>query len=461
MKKHQPLHLQYERKNSGAGGLDVSEAVLQVKTLVESMGRGFEEYKATNDALIKAKADGKVLGDFEAKLAKIDTDLSDLGEAKSAIEAALAKLNRPNLGGGNGDGKDTFEREVKSFNEMRRAGRVQGADKADATPEEYAQYKHAFWEYQRKGNIDWLEAVDRKAMSVGTDADGGYLMPAPTVGRIVQKVYELSPIRQIANVMSISGDALEGVNDLDEASYGWVGETATRSDTNTPQVGKYRIEAHEMYAQPKATQKLLDDAAVDIEAWLQGKVANRMARAEANAFVVGDGVGKPRGFTGYSTAATGDATRTWGTMEHIATGVSGDFAASSPADILFDLLMAFKPEYLQNGRFVTRREIIAKIRKFKESTTNAYMWQPGLQAGQPDRLLGYPIVMAQDMPTLAASSLSLAFGDFNEGYQIVDRIGMRTLRDPYTDKPFIKFYTTRRVGGGVVNFEAIKFVKFI
>jgi HK97 family phage major capsid protein len=337
---------------------------------------------------------------------------------------------------------------------------VQGADKADATPEEYEQYKHAFWEYQRKGNIDWLTVEERKAMSVGTDADGGYLVPAPTVGRIVQKVYDLSPIRQIANVMSISGDALEGVNDLDEADYGWVGETGTRSDTTTPGVGKYRIEAHEMYAQPKATQKLLDDAAVDIEAWLAAKVANKFARAEGGAFITGNGVGKPRGYAAYTTAATGDATRAWGQLEHIKTGANGDFASSNPADVLFDLIAAFKSPYLNQARFVTRREVVAKIRKFKEATTNAYMWQPGLQAGQPDRLLGYPIVMAQDTPTLATDSLSLAFGDFNEGYQIVDRIGMRTLRDPFTDKPYVKFYTTKRTGGGVVNFEAIKFLKF-
>src|SRR5262249_1561510 len=147
-------------------------------------------------------------------------------------------------------------------------------------------------------------------------------------------------------------------------------------------------------------------------------------------------------------------------LEHVKTGANGDFASSSPADVLFDLIQAFKTPYLQQAKWVTRREVIAKIRKLKEATTNAYMWQPGLQAGQPDRLLGYPLTMAQDMPALATDSLSLAFGDFMEGYQIVDRIGMRTLRDPFTDKPYVKFYTTKRTGGGVVNFEAIKFLKF-
>ena len=157
--------------------------------------------------------------------------------------------------------------------------------------------------------------------------------------------------------------------------------------------------------------------------------------------------------------ATADSARTWGQLEHVLSGASADFAASNPADKLFDLVGAFKDQYLQNARWVTRREVMTKVRKFKESTTNAYIWQPGLQQGQPQLLLGFPVTIAQDMPTLAADSLSMAFGDFR-GYQIVDRIGIRTLRDPYTAKPYVKFYTTARVGGGVVDFEAIKFIKF-
>lgn len=427
----------------------------EIKKILDAQGETFEEFKRTNDALMKAKAEGKAVGDLEAKVAQLDTAMSDMTELKTQFDALQAKMSRPAVGAAD-NGAD----ELKSFNQMRRAAAVQGSDKSDASAEDYEAYKGAYWAYQRRGNIDWLAPEERKAMSVGTDADGGYLVPAPTVGRVVEKVYELSPIRQIASVMFISGDALEGVNDLDEAAYGWVGETASRSDTNTPTVGKYRIEAHEMYAIPKATQKLLDDAAVDIEAWLQAKVADKFARAEGAAFISGTGVSQPRGFAAYTTAATADSSRSWGQLEHVKTGVNGDFAASTPADHLFDLIGAFKTAYLQNARWVTRREVITKIRKFKESTTNGYIWQPGLQAGQPDRLLGYPVTMAQDMPTLATDSLSLAFGDFREGYQIVDRIGMRTLRDPYTDKPYVKFYTTRRVGGGVVNFEAIKFIKF-
>ena len=205
---------------------------------------------------------------------------------------------------------------------------------------------------------------------------------------------------------------------------------------------------------------LLDDAAVDIEAWLAAKVANKFGRVEGSAFINGNGVTQPRGFATYTNVATADATRAWGQLEMIKTGVSSDFAATLPGDILFSLIQAMKTAYLANAQWCTTREVIAKIRKFKEATTNAYMWQPGLAKGTPDTLLGYPITMAQDVPALAASSMSMWFGDFAEAYQIVDRMGMRTIRDNLTDKPNVQFYTTKRTGGGVVNFEALKGIQF-
>jgi HK97 family phage major capsid protein len=445
---------QLERKDdSGAGG---GGQVLELKSLVQKIGQAFEEFKKTNDELLKAKADGKAIADIEAKLSKIDKDVSEFTEAKEAIEKLMVKMNRPGFGG-SGDQEEKLAAEVKTFNAYRKSWTTTHV--ADVTTEQYVAYKSAFFNLVRTGNPDRLSDDERKAMMVGSDSDGGYLMPTPTVGRIVQRVFETSPIRQIASVMTISTDALEGINDNDEADAGWVGETGTRNDTDTPQVGKYRIEAAEMYAQPKATQKLLDDAAVDVESWLGTKVADKFTRVENAAFVVGDGVAKPRGFTAYPTAATADATRAWGTLEHIVTGANADFGATTPADKLHDLVGAFKDAYLQNGRWVTRREVMTKVRKFKDGQ-NQYLWQPGLQAGQPQQLLGYPVTIAQDMPALTAGSLSMAFGDFREGYQIVDRIGIRVLRDPYTAKPYVKFYTTKRTGGGVLNYEAIKFLKF-
>jgi HK97 family phage major capsid protein len=432
----------------------------ELKKVLEDQGRTFDEFKKANDALIAAKAEGKAVGELTAKVEAINEQLSKIDEQKAAIEDTLVKLQRSSSLAGAGEKGVDPEIELKSFNLMLRANAKSGAPAAVVEAEHYTAYKSAFMKLLR-GGPNMLNGDEQKALIAGSDPDGGYMLPAAAVGRMVSKVFELSPIRQIASVQSISGPALEGMYDNDESSSGWVGEVAARTDTTTPQVGKYRIEAFEMYAQPKASQTVLDDAATDVEGWLAGKVANRFARKEADAFINGDGLVQPRGFATYATAATADSTRTWGTIEHKATGVSADFAASSPGDILFDLIQAFKPNYLQRASWVTRREVIAKIRKFKEATTNAYMWQPGLQAGQPDKLLGYPIVIAQDIPTLAASSLSMWLGDWSEAYQIVDRMGVRTLRDPFTSKPYVVFYSTMRVGGQVLNFEAIKAIKFI
>lgn len=430
--------------------------IIEVKNLIEKQGQAWEEFKKTNDEIIKAKADGKAVGDLEAKLAKISTDMDQLGEMKSQIEEVMTKLQRPNM---STEAKADIENEVKSFNIMRRANAQTGARVDDIDEKGYTAYKNAFWTLLRKGNLAMLSADEQKSMQAGLDSDGGYLLPAPTVGMIAKKVYELSPIRQIANVMTISTDALEGINDLDEATCGWVAETGTRSDSATPTVGKYRIEAHEMYSMPKVTQKLLDDAAVDVESWLAAKVADKFARTEAAAFITGTGVGQPRGFADYTSAATGDATRAWGTVEHVKTGANGAFHTTQ-ADPLFDLIGAFKTAYLANARWVTRREVITAIRKFKTTTTLEYIWQPGLQAGQADKLLGYPIAIAQDIPTIATGSNSMYFGDFKEAYTVIDRVGIRTLRDPFTAKPYVVFYSTKRVGGGLVNTEAIKAINF-
>lgn len=426
-----------------------------LKKVIEDQGTAFEEFKRVHKQLLEAKADGKSVTDLEAKLERINDAMSDFSQRKAELDAALALATRP---AAEAKAAENVAAETSQFNLHRKSFGGRFID--DVSQEGYGQYKGAFWSFLRKGNLDALSDVERKALVAGTDADGGYLLPPPTVGAIVRKLFEISPMRQFATVQPVSTDALEGMNDLDEASAGWVGELGTRNDTNTPTVGKYRLEAHEMYAMPKASQKLLDDAAVDVEAWLANKVSDKFARVENTAFFSGTGVGQPRGFTTYPTAATADASRAWGTLEHVKTGANGDFAGSSPADPLFDLIAAFKTAKLSGARWLTNRAVVAKIRKFKEATTNAYMWQPGLTAGQPDMLLGFPVSIAQEMPALATGSLSLALGNFRDAYLILDRIGIRTLRDPYTDKPYIKFYSTKRVGGGVVDFEALKFMQF-
>jgi len=443
-----------------------------VTSLIEKLGRTFEEFKATNNAAIEDLRKGKTDPIVTEKLAKIDAELDKLSDIQTsienattiaknaqttAVEAAKVAL-RPGPSGRDPDSDP--EKRSKLFGLHRRAERrARGmADTQDPTTEEYAAYREIFSDLLRKGSQS-LD-LDRKAMQTGVDADGGFLVPPDMSGQMVTRIYDSSPMRQIASVTTISTDRLEGLLDVDVAgSGGWVAETQARPETSTPQIGMWNIPVHEMYANPAATQRMIDDSAIDIEAWLNNKVAERFARDENNAFVVGNGVGKPRGFANYPTSALPDSTRPWGTIEAVKTGVNGAFAASNPSDILFDLMGAFKEGYLSNARWVTRRSAITLIRKFRDGQ-GQYVWIPGLLQGATETLLGFPITKFEDLPALSTFGNSLWFGDFRRGYQIVDRLGIRVLRDPYTNKPFVHFYTTKRVGGDVINTEVIKTITF-
>ena len=433
----------------------------EIKGLIEAQGRAWEEHKTANDALLKAKADGKAVGDIEAKLAKLGEQLDKLADTKSALDALEIKLARPGGLGGDSKSSEALAAEVKNFNLSMRADYQSKGKQSpmDFDPKTYTEYKSAFFKAMAGVSVNHLSGEEQKAMSAGSDPDGGYLLPASTVGMTVTKLFEQSVMRQIATVQTISTGKIEGVVDNNEADAGWVTELGTRSDTSTPQVGRYEIEAFEVYAMPKASQKVIDDAAVDVEAWLASKVADKMGRVEGTAFWTGNGVGRPRGLTSYTTAATSDDTRSWGQFEHIVTGANGAFHTTK-MDALQDLLGAFKDRYLPRAQFVMRREARTALRKMKEATSDRYLWEPSNQIGQPDRLNGYPVRVDQYMPALATGSLSVAFGDFAEAYTIVDRMGIRTLRDPFTAKPYVVFYTTKRTGGGALNFEAVKFLKF-
>lgn len=402
----------------------------ELKQTIEDLGRAWEAFKANNDEQVKAAARGVSASIYEEKAVKLNDRISELQAKLEAGQKALddltSRLERPGTGAAPANNEHT----------------------------------KAYTQWMRRGEAN-LSPEQAKAMSVGSDPDGGYLVPVDMSGRIAAKIFETSNIRAIAQVDSTNSDAVEGLNDNDEVSTGWVSETGTRSETDTPELGKWRIEIHEQYAEPRITQKLLDDAALDVAAWLERKIVDKFGRTENNAFVVGNGVGKPRGFAGgYATVATADSSRAWGTLEHINSGANGDFAASNPSDKLLDIVYSLKEGYRTGARWVMPRAVMLRIRKFKESTTNAYIWQPGLTAGQPALVLGYPTTEADDMPALGTGSLSLAFGNFRVGYQIFDRLGIRTLRDNLTTKGYVKFYTTKRVGGGVVNFEAIKLMRF-
>lgn len=434
--------------------------IKDIATMLEERKKAYDELQKTVTELAAAKADGKAVGDLTAKVETLSKACDQFDEIKTAVEDLQKKANRPQTDGEMKAAADLGE-EVKQFNLMMRADfQAKGrAAPADVDAKAYTEYKNAFFKVMTGTPLDNLSSDERKAMSAGSDPDGGYLLPPSTVGRMVSKLYEQSTMRQLATVQTISTDKLEGIIDNNEADAGWVSELGTRSDTTTPQVGKYEIQAHEMYAMPKASQKILDDAAVNVESWLAGKVADKFARVEGTAFTTGTGVGQPRGLFSYTTAATGDDSRAWGQFEHVVTGANGAFHTTK-ADPLQDLLGAFKDQYLQRATWLMRREVRTAIRKMKEATSDRYLWEPSLQMGQPDRLLGYPARVDQYVPAIATDSLSLAFGDIAEAYTIVDRMGIRTLRDPFTAKPYVVFYSTKRTGGGAVNFEAVKFLKF-
>ncbi|MCA8975801.1 MAG: phage major capsid protein, partial [Planctomycetes bacterium] len=327
-----------------------------------------------------------------------------------------------------------------------------------------AQYKAAFDKMVRRGEKA-LDLDETKTLSVGSAPDGGYYVDPARSDMIVTRLRETSAMRGIANVVSITAPSIKIPVDRDDVGYEWVGEQSTRNATTTPQVGELEIPVHEVSAMPKATQNMLDDAGFDIEGWLNGKIGDRFGRAENTAFVSGDGTSKPKGFLTGTPVTTADASRAFGVLQYIATGASGAFATPSAtvsqADKLLDLIFAFNAGYRQSLRWAMNKTTLGAVRKFKDQNGN-FIYDPRLNAnGVIDMVLNYPVSEFADMADYTtANSFAIALGDFKRGYMIVDRQGMRQLRDPYTDKPRVLFYTTKRVGGAVVDSDAIKLLKF-
>jgi HK97 family phage major capsid protein len=310
--------------------------------------------------------------------------------------------------------------------------------------------------YLRKG----LESgVELKAMAGTTEAAGGYAVPEELDAQIGRLLTSISPIRAIANVVRVGSAGYRKLVTAGGTPSGWVSETAGRPETQTPTFIEVAPPFGELYANPAASQAMLDDSAFDVEAWLASEIATEFARAEGSAFVSGNGVNRPRGFLAGATSAQADGSRPFGTLQTLATGTTGAFPANHPGDKLIDLVQTLRPPYRQGAVFVMNSATASIIRKFK-TATGGFLWQPSLIAGQPDSLLGYPVVEAEDMPDVAADSLSVAFGNFRVGYLIAERTETQILRDPYTNKPFVHFYATKRVGGQVANSEAIKLLKF-
>lgn len=396
------------------------------------------------------------IGDaFDAFKADHRRIIHDEREARENLERKV-NLLRVQGTGKIDDGRDPQE-------EHRRAIKAWYPNRApDAQNLDYGLYCKAFRKYVRAG-IETLDTDERKAMSIGSDAEGGFLAPSEFAREIIRVETDNSVIRAVARTLPMGSYSAEFPASLTLPAVGWVGETEARPATGNPSLGKLSFVAKELYAEPEATQTLIDDSAFDIEAFLAEQVGLAFAEEEDAQFIAGNGVKVPRGFTTYATAATSDATgRAFGTIEHIATGQAGAWPTTSAAiyDKLVDVVQALRPRYRQRGEWVMGTEAITKLRKMKTATTDEPLWQPSMQAGQPDRLLGYPVREAEQMPAIGANSLSVAFADWRRAYWILDRFGVRVLRDPYTNKPYVRFYSTKRVAGGLADSNAIKLLKF-
>ncbi len=406
-----------ETKSAGDG--DVAAAY-------DEFRRTFETFKADNDLRL-AEIDRKMSADV-VTVDKVERLNRALDEQKRALDQFALKGRRPGLGGGNGPGAATS-----------------------------LEHKAAFEAYVRGGSEDALRAVERKALSVGTPGDGGYLVPDETEREIGRRLAQVSPIRAIAGIRQISGNVYKKPFAITGASTGWAGETDSRPQTNTPTLAELEFPAMELYAMPAATGTLLDDAAVNIDEWIAAEVEQAFATQEGTAFVSGDGDKKPTGFLSYTKIA--EASWAWTKIGYVVTGVSGAFAASNPSDNLVDLVYTLKSPYRQDAHWVMNRKTQGAIRKLKDADGN-YIWQPAAVAGGQASLMNFAVAESEDMPDIGANAYAIAFGDFRHGYLIVDRIGVRVLRDPYSAKPYVLFYTTKRVGGGVQDFDAIKLLKF-
>jgi len=320
-------------------------------------------------------------------------------------------------------------------------------------------HKKAFAAYLRSGDDGGLRSLilEEKALSTAVAAEGGYLVDPQTASEIVGVLRSAASLRTIANVVTVESTAFDVLVDHSEIGAGWATETGAVSETGTPQVDRISIPLHELSALPKASQRLLDDSAFDVEGWLAQRIADKFSRAEAQAFIAGDGVDKPTGFLTYPKVDT--ELWTWGSLGYVPTGAAGDFSASDPSDAIVDLVYALGARYRTNATFVMNSKTAGAVRKMKDAD-GRFLWSDGLAAGEPARLMGYPVLICEDMPDIGANAFAVAFGDFRAGYTVAERPDLRILRDPFSAKPHVLFYATKRIGGDVSDFAAIKLLKF-
>ena len=374
----------------------------------------FEDFKKSNDKELEA---------IKAEKNKLEEKTNQLNEKLGEIDQLKADL----------------EKELKS------------AKRPDAPKGDIEAHKKAFMQFVRKGVDDGLADLQQKAVQVAVEADGGYAVPEELDRTLLEILKDESPMRRVCNSITIGTSDYKKLVSLGGAGSGWVGETDARPATGTPTLAQIAATMGEIYANPQATQTSLDDVFFNVEQWLSEEIAREFAEKEGAAFLSGDGTNKPKGILAATMALTGDDVRAFGQLQNIKSGAAGTFAG----DNLIDLIYSLKRGYRQNASFMMNGLTVAKARKLKDNDGN-YLWQPGLQQGQPSTLLGHGIEENEDMPDAVADANAILFGDFKRGYTIVDRMGTRVLRDPFTNKPYVGFYTTKRVGGMLTDSNAIK-----
>ena len=387
-----------------------------IAALFADFSQAFEEFKATNDERLKSlEKRGTADGLLEGKLDRLNAVLDG---QKAQMDRLAVERARPRL-----DGK---------------------ADPATAD-----EYKNAFSAYVKRG--------EEKALQTGVAGDGGYVVPPEVETEIGRLMTAVSPIRAIAGVRQVSGAVYKRPITVSGPATGWVGETASRPTTDSQTLAELSYPTTELYAMPAATATFLEDAAVDVGQWIADEVNAAFATQETTAFVTGDGVNKPKGFL--SGTAVAETSWSWGNLGYVATGAAGALPTSNGSDVLIDLVYALKAGYRQNASWVMNRKTQGALRKLKDADGN-YLWQPAAAPDGRASFMGFPLVEAEDMPNIAANAMAVAFGDFRRGYLIVDRQGVSVLRDPFSSKPYVLFYTTKRVGGGIADYDAIKLLKF-
>lgn len=322
-----------------------------------------------------------------------------------------------------------------------------------------APHQKAIDSYLRSGDDDGLRALalDGKSMNTAVSAEGGYLVDPQTAETVKSVLTSSASIRSIASVVNVEATSFDVLVDRNDTGAGWATEMTPTAETASPLFDRISIPLHELSAMPKASQRLLDDAAFDVEGWLAGRIADKFATAEAAAFVMGDGVDKPRGFLRYPMVDADEWI--WGALGYVATGTAGDFDTNKPADAIVDLVYALGAKYRANATFVMNSKTAGAVRKMKDAD-GRFLWTDSLTAGQPAQLMGYPVLIAENMPDIADNASAIAFGDFSAGYTVAERPDLRVLRDPFSAKPHVLFYATKRVGGDVTDFAAIKLLKF-